>query len=87
MLIVNALKKLGEIRLMYANLAAEIKRAGFTQKEFSKIVKINEVVFSRKLNDESEFKLSEIKRILEFFNLKLSFDYLFENQIDAGSVA
>lgn len=63
---------------MYANLAAEIKRAGLSQKEFSKIVKINEIVLSRKINGESDFKLSEIKRILEFWSLKLSFDYLFE---------
>ena len=73
---------------MYSNLAAEIKRTGLTQKEFSKIVKINEVVFSRKLNGESEFKLSEIKRILEYFDLKLSFDYLFENfQVEVRGMA
>ena len=73
---------------MYSNLAAEIKRAGFTQKEFSKAVKISEVVFSRKLNGESDWKLSEIKRILEFFGLKLSFDYLFENfQVEVGGAA
>ena len=69
---------------MYSNLAAEIKRSGLTQKEFSKEVKINEIVFSRKLNGESDFKLSEVKRILEYFNLKLSFDYLFEELKETG---
>ena len=64
---------------MFLNLATEIKKAGLSQKEFSKIVKINTVVFSRKLNGDSDWKLSEIRRILEFWNLKLSFDYLFEN--------
>lgn len=63
---------------MFNNLIAEIKRNGLTQKEFAKRVKINEVVFSRKLNSETEFKYSEIVRILEYFNLKLAFDYLFE---------
>lgn len=88
LLIVNRLiKKAKEVKTMYSNLAAEIKRTGLTQKEFSKIVKISEVVFSRKLNGESEFKLSEIKRILEYFDLKLSFDYLFENfQVEVGGV-
>ncbi|MBQ3047503.1 MAG: helix-turn-helix transcriptional regulator [Clostridia bacterium] len=64
---------------MFLNLATEIKKAGLSQKEFSKKVKINTVVFSRKLNGDSDWKLSEIRRILEFWNLKLSFDYLFEN--------
>jgi len=64
---------------MFLNLATEIKKAGLSQKEFSQKVKINTVVFSRKLNGDSDWKLSEIRRILEFWNLKLSFDYLFEN--------
>lgn len=64
---------------MYLNLAAEIKRTGLSQKDFAIRVKISPIVFSRKINGEAEFKLSEIKRILEFWGLKLSFDYLFEN--------
>lgn len=64
---------------MFKNLAAEIKRCGLTQKQFAHRVKISEMVFSRKINGESDFKYSEIKRILEFFDLKLSFDYLFED--------
>lgn len=64
---------------MYLNLAAEIKRTGLSQKDFAIRVKITPIVFSRKINGETEFKLSEIKRILEFWGLKLSFDYLFEN--------
>ena len=64
---------------MYLNLAAEIKRTGLSQKDFAIRVKISPIVFSRKINGETEFKLSEIKRILEFWSLKLSFDYLFEN--------
>ncbi len=71
---------------MFNNLIAEIKRNGLTQKEFAKRVKINEVVFSRKLNSETEFKYSEIVRILEFFNLKLAFDYLFE-ETDKNCIA
>lgn len=64
---------------MYLNLAAEIKRTGLSQKDFAIRVKISPIIFSRKINGETEFKLSEIKRILEFWGLKLSFDYLFEN--------
>ena len=64
---------------MFLNLETEIKKAGLSQKEFATLVKINAVVFSRKLNGESDWKLSEIRRILEYWNLKLSFDYLFEN--------
>ena len=74
---------------MFTNLAAEIKRCGLTQKQFARMVKINEVVFSRKINSEVEFKYSEIKRILEFFKLKLAFDYLFEEtdrQFLAGAI-
>ena len=70
---------------MYLNLAAEIKRTGLSQKDFAIRVKISPIVFSRKINGETEFKLSEIKRILEFWGLKLSFDYLFEN-IDVKEV-
>lgn len=64
---------------MFLNLVTEIKRTGLSQKEFAQKVKINDIVFSRKINSLSEWKYSEIKRILEFFNLKLSFDYLFED--------
>lgn len=71
---------------MFSNLAAEIRRSGLTQKEFAKKVKMNEVLFSRKLNSQSSWNLSEIKRILEFFELKLSFDYLFEEILE-GSTA
>ncbi len=66
---------------MFRNLAVEIKRAGLSQKEFAKMVEINEHSFSKKINAKAEFQLCEIRRILEFFGLKLSFDYLFENDI------
>ncbi len=64
---------------MYLNLTTEIKKAGLSQKDFAIKVGISPIVFSRKINGESDFKLSEIKRILEFWELKISFDYLFEN--------
>lgn len=71
---------------MFSNLAAEIRRSGLTQKEFAKKVKMNEVLFSRKLNSQSSWNLSEIKRILEFFELKLSFDYLFAEILEGSTV-
>ena len=62
---------------MFLNLAAEIKRTGLTQKQFAAEIKMNEILFSKKLNGSSDWKLDEIKHILEFFENKLSFDYLF----------
>lgn len=73
--------------MAFLNLIAEISRTGLTQKEFAKRVKMNEVVLSRKLNSQVLFKLNEIKRILEFFELKLSFDYLFEETITPEDAA
>ena len=62
---------------MFLNLAAEIKRTGLTQKQFAAEIKMNEILFSKKLNGISDWKLDEIKHILEFFEGRLSFDYLF----------
>lgn len=73
--------------MAFLNLIAEISRTGLTQKEFAKRVKMNEVVLSRKLNSQVLFKLNEIKRILEFFELKLAFDYLFEETITPEDAA
>ena len=73
--------------MAFLNLIAEISRTGLTQKEFAKRVKMNEVVLSRKLNSQVLFKLNESKRILEFFELKLSFDYLFEETITPEDAA
>ena len=63
---------------MFPNLLAEIKKRGLTQKEFAKEVKISEQLFSKKMNSKAVFNYEEIKRILEFFNPRLSLDYLFE---------
>lgn len=63
---------------MFGNLLAEIKRTGLSQKEFAKKINMNEINFSRKINSKVDFKYDEIIRIIEFFDSKLSFDYLFE---------
>ena len=57
---------------MFLNLETEIKKAGLSQKEFAAQVKINAVVFSRKLNGESDWKLSEMTLIILGLILKLS---------------
>lgn len=63
---------------MFPNLSAEIKKRGLTQKEFAEKVKISENLFSKKMNSKAIFNYEEIKRIIEFFNPRLSLDYLFE---------
>ncbi len=66
---------------MFYNLSAEIKRHGLSQKEFAKKVKISESLFSKKMHSKAIFNYKEIKRIFEYFNSKLSLDYLFEESI------
>ena len=66
---------------MFYNLSAEIKRLGLSQKEFAKEVKISESLFSKKMHSKAIFNYEEIKRIFEYFNSKLSLDYLFEESV------
>lgn len=64
---------------MFRNLSAEIKRVGITNKDFAKAIKMNPITFSKKINGKADFSLSEIRNVVEFFNCKFSFDYLFED--------
>lgn len=62
------------------NLMAEIVRHGENITSFSKKIGISKQSLSSKINGETEFKLSEIKKIMEFFNSlgsKMDFYYLF----------
>ena len=63
---------------MFHNLKAEISRTGKTNKEFAELVEMNPVTFSKKLNGRVDFTLSEVKKIVEFFNLEFTAEYLFE---------
>lgn len=62
---------------MFLNLLFEIKKAGLTQKKFAQIVGISGIY--RKMHSITDWKYLEIKKIVEFFNLKLSADYLFQD--------
>lgn len=66
---------------MFPNLAAEIKKRGLTQKEFARKVRISENSFSKKINSKAVFNYKEITRIIEFFNPRLSLDYLFYENV------
>jgi len=68
---------------MFKNLRAEIERTGMTRAKFAKSANINPVTFSLKITGKSEFKLSEIARIIELFNNELSFEYLFAKDEEA----
>ncbi len=63
---------------MFLNLMAEIKKSGMSQKEFAKIIEINETTFSKKINSKADFTLIEMQKISNFFGGRLAFDYLFE---------
>jgi len=62
---------------LYNNLTSEIKKSGFSTGEFCRQVKINKFLFLLKIFGIIDFKYLELCRIMEFFNLKLSCDYLF----------
>lgn len=62
---------------MFKNLRAEIERSGKTRAEFAKSVGINPVTFSLKMTGKSEFKLSEIAKIIEALNNEYAYEYLF----------
>lgn len=61
---------------MYQNLIAELARTKTTQKEFSKKLGISQVAFTSKINGKTDFKITEIKKVLARFP-ESSFEYLF----------
>lgn len=69
---------------MFRNLMAEIARAGFTYKAMAEEVNIGEVVFNRKINGKSDWKVTEMVAIQDILNKKLgtsyTLDYLFEKK-------
>ncbi len=66
---------------MFVNLAAEIKRTGLQNKEFAAKIGMNSVTFSKKINGKVDFTLSEVKKIVEFFNCEFSLEYLFDDKV------
>lgn len=49
--------------MLYRNLEAELKRKGITRKKLAKILDINIMTVSAKLNGKSELKFDEAKKI------------------------
>lgn len=48
----------------YSKLLGKIKEKGFTQEMLAKAINISSVTLNKKLNNESEFKGSEMRAIL-----------------------
>lgn len=63
-------------KVVYSNLAAEMARKRITQKDLAKILGVNNVGIHSRLYGEVEWKLSEICKVMNLFNL--GFEYLFE---------
>ena len=63
---------------MYCNLMNEISKRDLTVKDFAKFINMSYQVFSLKLQGKKNFFYKVIIKIVEFFNCKLSADYLFE---------
>lgn len=52
-----------------ALLEYEMKRRGITANKMSEVLGIDRSTFSKKCNGQSEFKQSEIQRIIEYLNI------------------
>lgn len=61
---------------LYPNLKFEMARNGDTQLSLAEKMGLNSAIISRRLNGESNFKLPEIKKILNLYNV--TFEYLFD---------
>lgn len=63
---------------MYYNLINEISKRDLTIKDFANFINISPRTFSQKLQGKKNFFYKDIIKIVEFFNCKLSSDYLFK---------
>lgn len=63
-------------KVLYPNLRAEMGRRRITQRELGKLIGTNHVGVHQRLYGLTEWKLSEICKVMNFFNL--GFEYLFE---------
>lgn len=61
--------------MYYKNLRAEMIRNGISKAEVMKLLKISNNTYYSKLSGRTEFKLSEVKKILELFFHKTGKDY------------
>lgn len=67
-------------------LEIAIKKAGFTKREIAKRMKISEMGFYKKLNNITEFKASEISRLVEILNISNVGSIFFDQEGDLKSL-
>ncbi len=48
----------------YSKLLGKIKEKGYTQEKLAKAIKVSETTMNKRLNNEIEFRQSEMKNIL-----------------------
>lgn len=63
---------------MYRNIVAEMARNGYTRALVAKKLKLSVATFRKKIAGKSDFKNSEIEKLLSLFGNNVSFEYLFE---------
>lgn len=65
-------------KVIYSNLIAEMARKKITQKKLGEMLGLTNVAIHQRLYGTTEWKLSEICYLMNYF--KLDFDYLFERK-------
>jgi hypothetical protein len=60
---------------MYPNIRAELARKNISIPEFAKIINLNRTTTYERLNGQTEWKKSEIDKIIDFF--QKPYEYLF----------
>lgn len=64
-----------------ALLEYEMKRKGITAYKLSEVLGIDRSTFSKKCNGQSEFKQSEIQKIIDFLGCDNPMDIFFANEV------
>lgn len=64
-----------------ALLEYEMKRKGITAYKLSEVIGIDRSTFSKKCNGQSEFKQSEIQKIIDFLGIDNPTDIFFANEV------
>lgn len=74
--------------MYYKNLRAEMVRNGITKQEIQNLLEISNNTYYSKMTGRTEFKLSEVEKILAIFYRKsgkvYSVEYLFDTTIANG---
>jgi hypothetical protein len=74
--------------MYYKNLRAEMARNGIKKREVQELLEISSTTYYSKMDGRTEFKLSEVEKILALFYRKsgktYSVEYLFDTSISNG---